>query len=207
MNTQLTAHFTQADPVMAALIARLGPLTLQPRRRPPFQSLIQSIIYQQLSGKAAATILGRFRALFGPGRFPRPEAILAETPERLRSVGLSRGKVNYVRDVAAHAVAGALPTLAQCNRLADAEIIERLTAIHGVGRWTVEMFLIFNLGRPDVLPVHDFGVRKGFQIAYRKRQLPAPEVLARFGARWHPHRTAAAWYLWRAVDALKESNG
>ena len=203
MTSKLTEHFTQADPIMAGLIARVGPFTLKPRRLPPFQSLIQAVIYQQLNGKAAETILGRFQALFAGTRFPKPEAILAESPDRLRSAGLSRGKTEYVRAVAAKAVAGELPTLAQCQRLSDAEIVERLVAIKGVGRWTAEMFLIFNLGRPDVLPVHALGVRRGFQIAYRKRKLPEPEALARFGARWQPHRTAAAWYLWRAVDTIQ----
>lgn len=201
MSTQLAEHFAEADPVMASLIARVGPITLKPKRLPPVQSLIQAVIYQQLSGKAADTIFGRFCALFDGGRFPKAEAVLAESPERLRSAGLSRGKVEYVRAVAAKSVAGELPTLAECNHLTDIEILDRLVTIKGVGRWTAEMFLIFNLGRPDVLPIHDLGVRRGFQIAYRKRKMPEPDALARFGARWKPHRTAAAWYLWRAVDS------
>ncbi len=204
MLATLAQHFAQTDPIMAGLIARIGPITLQARRLPPCQSLIQSVIYQQLSGKAAETILNRFRALFGAGRFPKPEAVLAETTGCLRSAGLSSAKVDYVRAVAAQAVAGALPTLAQCDRLTDAEIVERLITIKGVGRWTVEMFLIFNLGRPDVLPGHDLGVRRGFQITYDKRKLPEPEALERFGVRWQPHRTTAAWYLWRAVDTLQK---
>lgn len=201
MSTQLAEHFAQADPIMASLIARIGPITLKPKRLPPVHSLIQAVIYQQLSGKAADTIFGRFRALFEGGRFPKAEAVLAQSPESLRSAGLSRGKVEYVRAVASKAVAGELPTLAECNRLTDEEILDRLVTIKGVGRWTAEMFLIFNLGRPDVLPVHDLGVRRGFQIAYRKRKMPEPDALDRFGARWKPHRTAAAWYLWRAVDS------
>lgn len=201
MSTQFAEHFAEADPVMASLIARVGPITLKPKRLPPVQSLIQAVIYQQLSGKAADTIFGRFCALFDGGHFPKAEAVLAESPERLRSAGLSRGKVEYVRAVAAKSVAGELPTLAECNHLTDAEILDRLVTIKGVGRWTAEMFLIFNLGRPDVLPIHDLGVRRGFQIAYRKRKMPEPDALARFGARWKPHRTAAAWYLWRAVDS------
>jgi 3-methyladenine DNA glycosylase/8-oxoguanine DNA glycosylase len=193
-------RLAELDPVLGQLIARVGPITLRPRRLAPYQSLVQAIIYQQLSGKAAATILRRFCALFGPGKFPKPAQVLAATPERLRSAGLSRGKASYVQDVAAKAAAGELPTLAQCDGLADGEIIARLTAIKGVGRWTAEMFLIFNLGRVDVLPVHDLGVRKGFQVTYRKRALPSPEQLDRFGARWQPHRTTAAWYLWRSLD-------
>ena len=198
--TDAAQHLAQADPVLGQLLARVGPITLQPRRLPPYQSLVQAIIYQQLSGKAAATILGRFKALFGECKFPSPAQVLSTPPEQLRSAGLSRGKASYVQDVAAKAAAGRLPTLRQCHALTDAELIEQLTAIKGVGRWTAEMFLIFNLGRADVLPVHDLGVRKGFQVAYRKRSLPDPEQLERFGARWKPYRTTAAWYLWRALD-------
>jgi len=187
---------------MARLIERIGPCELKPRRLPPFQSLVKAIIYQQLSGKAAETILGRFQALFGDCQFPTPEQVLETHPDRLRSAGLSRPKASYVRGLGEHAVAGRLPTLKACDHLTDAEIIGRLTEVKGVGCWTAEMFLMFNLGRPDVLPVLDLGVRKGFQIAYGKRKLPEPEPLERFGAKWQPHRTTAAWYLWRAVDSL-----
>src|SRR5438105_494509 len=153
-----TEHLSKTDPVMARLVAQLGPCTMKPRRLPPFQSLVQSIIYQQLSGKAAATILGRFEGLFQAGRFPAPEEVLAASPEQLRSAGLSRPKAGYVRGLAEHSVAGRLPTLKACDLLTDAEIVERLTEIKGVGRWTAEIFLMFNLGRPDVLPVYDLGV-------------------------------------------------
>jgi DNA-3-methyladenine glycosylase II len=199
MNVNALEHL-RADPVMGRLIERAGPTTLHPRRLPPFQSLTQAIIYQQLSGKAAGTILGRFQALFASGRFPTPEAVLKASPERLRSAGLSRPKASYILDLAQKTVDRLVPSLRQCDRLTDAELIERLTEVKGVGRWTVEMLLIFNLGRPDVLPVHDLGVRKGFQMAYRKRTLPKPEQLARYGARWAPYRTTAAWYLWRAAE-------
>ena len=187
---------------MARLIDRVGPPKLRPRRLPPFQSLTHAIIHQQLSGQAAGTILGRFLALFGDDGFPAPAAVLKASPERLRSAGLSRPKASYVLGLAQKAVDGYVPTLDECDRMTDAEIMERLTSIKGVGRWTAEMLLIFNLGRPDVLPVHDLGVRKGFQFAYGKRKLPEPEQLARYGVRWAPHRTAAAWYLWRAADFL-----
>jgi DNA-3-methyladenine glycosylase II len=187
---------------MAGLISRIGPITLKPRRLPPFQSLVQAIIYQQLSGKAAETILRRFEALFGDGQFPAPEQVLQMAPEQLRSAGLSKPKAIYIRGAGEHALAGRLPSLVACDDLTDAEIVERLMVIKGVGRWTAEMFLIFNLGRPDVLPVYDLGVRKGFQIAYGKRNLPNPESLERFGEKWKPHRTAAAWYLWRVLDSL-----
>ena len=185
---------------MAKLIQQIGPIPLRARRVPVFQSLVQSIIYQQLSGKAADTILGRFQALFGEGSFPSPAQVLASSPEQLRSVGLSKPKAIYVRGVAEKAESGELPSLADCDELTDAEIVEKLTELKGVGRWTVEMFLIFNLARPDVLPVHDLGVRRGFQIAYGKKKMPEPEQLEKFGQRWKPYRTLAARYLWRAVD-------
>jgi DNA-3-methyladenine glycosylase II len=185
---------------MARLIERIGPAKLRPRRLPPFQSLVHAIIHQQLNGKAAGTILGRFLALFGGDGFPAPEAVLNHSPERLRSAGLSRPKTSYVLGIAQKAMDGHIPTLDECDRMTDAEILERLTSIKGVGRWTAEMLLIFNLGRPDVLPVHDLGVRKGFQVAYAKRKLPEPDQLARYGARWAPYRTTAACYLWRAAD-------
>jgi DNA-3-methyladenine glycosylase II len=187
---------------MAGLIDRVGPVKLRPRRLPPFQSLTHAIIHQQLSGKAAGTILGRFLALFGSDGFPEPEAVLKQSAERLRSAGLSRPKAGYVLGIAQKAVDGHIPTLDECDRMTDAEIVGRLTSIKGVGRWTVEMLLIFNLGRPDVLPIHDLGVRKGFQFAYAKRKPPEPEELARYGVRWAPYRTTAAWYLWRAADFL-----
>ena len=185
---------------MAGLIEKLGPIRLRARRVPVLQSLVQAIIYQQLSGKAAETILKRFLGLFGDGSFPSPAQVLSITPEQMRSAGLSKAKAKYVRGVAERAVEGGLPSLADCDRMTDAEIVEKLTELKGLGRWTVEMFLIFNLARPDVLPVHDLGVRRGFQIAYGKRKLPEPEQLERFGQRWKPHRTLAARYLWRAVD-------
>jgi 3-methyladenine DNA glycosylase/8-oxoguanine DNA glycosylase len=185
---------------MSGLIDRIGPVKLRPRRLPPFQSLTHAVIHQQLSGQAAGTILGRFLALFVDDGFPTPEAVLKASPERLRSAGMSRPKASYVLGIAQKAVDGHIPTLDECERMTDAELIERLTSIKGIGRWTAEMLLIFNLGRQDVLPVDDLGVRKGFQFAYGKRNLPEPEQLARYGLRWSPHRTAAAWYLWRAAD-------
>lgn len=187
---------------MAGLIDRVGPMKLRPRRLAPFQALTHAIIYQQLSGKAARTIHDRFTALFETGAFPAPAAILETSAETLRSAGLSRPEASYILGMAQHAVDGLVPTLAQCDELTDELLIERLTTIKGIGRWTVEMLLIFNLGRPDVLPIHDLGIRKGFQAAYRKRTMPKPEQLARFGKRWAPYRTTAAWYLWRAADFL-----
>jgi DNA-3-methyladenine glycosylase II len=193
-----TQHLAQ-DPAMASLIQKIGPIHLRARRVPVFESLVQAIIYQQLNGKAADTIFARFQGLFGD-HFPSPAQVLATPPEQLRSAGLSKPKAKYVRGVAERAVDGGLPSLDDCDDLTGAEIIAKLTELKGVGRWTVEMFLIFNLARPDVLPVHDLGVRRGFQIAYGKRKMPEPEQLEKFGLRWKPYRTLAARYLWRAVD-------
>ena len=202
MNQAAVTQLKAADPILERLINRIGPITLRARRVPVFPSLAQAIIYQQLNGKAADTILSRFKALFGDGHFPSAEQVLARQPEQLRSAGLSRPKANYIRGIAEKAASGSLPTLKECDQLTDAEIVQRLTELKGVGRWTVEMFLIFNLGRLDVLPVHDLGVRRGFQIAYGKRKMPEPEQLERFGEKWRPYRTVAARYLWRAVDSL-----
>ena len=199
VNKKAIEHL-RTDPVMAGLIERVGPVRLRPRRLPPFQALTHAIIHQQLSGKSAGAILRRFLALFDQEEFPTPQAVLKISSERLRAAGLSRPKASYILGMAQQAVDGAIPSLAKCQQMPDEELLERFTRIRGIGRWTVEMLLIFNLGRPDVLPIHDLGVRKGFQCAYRKRKLPEPEQLDRFGARWAPYRTTAAWYLWRAAD-------
>jgi DNA-3-methyladenine glycosylase II len=187
------------DPVMRRLIARHGPCGLQCRRWSPYEALTRAIAYQQLNGRAAQTILARFVALFGDGRFPAPAEVLAAHPARLRSAGFSRAKVRAVKDIARHALAGTVPTRRAAGRLGDQEIVERLVAIHGVGRWTVEMLLIFTLGRLDVLPVDDFGVREGYRRAYGARLQPTPRALSRLGERWKPYRSVAAWYLWRAA--------
>lgn len=191
---------------MAKVASRIGPVPLKPRRLPPFQSLVHAIIHQQLSGQAAGTILRRFQTLFGAGAFPSPAAVAQADPDSLRSAGLSTAKASYIKGLALLSIQGGVPSLAQCKSLNDAEIIAQLTAIKGVGRWTAEMFLIFNLGRPDVLPVHDLGVRRGFQRAFGKRQLPTPAYLERFGRRWAPYRTMAALYLWKTADFLKDDD-
>jgi DNA-3-methyladenine glycosylase II len=197
-------HLKAVDPVLERLIEKFGHVNVKPRRVPPFQSLIHAIAHQQLNGTAANTILQRFQALFGEGEFPTPEQVLKMDLDKMRSAGFSRAKAAYARDVAERALSGFIPTMAQCKTMTDAEIVTQLTEIKGVGRWTAEMFLMFNLGRPDVLPVHDFGVRKGYQIAYRKRKLPEPEQLEEFGQKWSPHRTTAALYMYRAADFLKD---
>jgi DNA-3-methyladenine glycosylase II len=192
------------DPVMRRLIARHGPCGLECRRWSPYEALTRAIAHQQLNGRAAQTILGRFVALFGDRRFPGPAEVLAAHPARLRSAGFSRAKVRAIKDIARHALARTVPTRRLAGRLGDEEIIERLVAIRGVGRWTVEMLLIFTLGRPDILPVDDFGVREGYRRAYGTRLRPTPKALRRLGERWKPYRSVAAWYLWRAASEPRE---
>jgi DNA-3-methyladenine glycosylase II len=206
MESEAVKHLKSVDPVLERLIAKVGHVAIEPRGVPPFQSHIHAIAHQQLHGKAAATILKRFQALFGNGKFPAPEQILKLNLEKLRAVGFSRSKALYVFGVAERARDGFIPTMAQCKKMTDAEIVERLTEIKGVGRWTADMFLMFNLGRLDVLPIHDFGVRKGFQIAYKKRKMPEPEQLEKFGKRWSPHRSTASLYMYRAADMLQEGD-
>lgn len=197
----MTAHDHLAqDPVMAGLIERHGRLRLRTSLTEPYEALCEAVIYQQLHAKAASTIFGRVVEQIGGGAFPDPARLLETSDENLRAAGLSRNKALALRDIAAHAADGRLPSRAESRRLSDGELVERLTDIRGIGRWTVEMFLMFHLGRPDVLPADDLGVRKGFMNAYRKRELPAPKALAEFGLRWAPHRTLASFYLWRAAD-------
>jgi DNA-3-methyladenine glycosylase II len=194
-------HLCEADPRLGVLIARAGPFTMRP---PPTQSLfaalVEAIVYQQLSGKAAATILRRVVALYRPRRFPRPQDLLDTPPERLRAAGLSAAKTLAVRDLAARTLDGTVPSMLRVRRMSDDEIIERLTTVRGVGRWTVEMLLLFRLGRPDVLPVGDLGVRKGFHRTFGGRVMRDPVVLSRRAERWRPYRSVASWYLWRALD-------
>ncbi|HNI20916.1 MAG TPA: DNA-3-methyladenine glycosylase [Nitrospira sp.] len=197
------AHLSTIDPVMRRVIDAVGPYALPPPpRRSPFEALVRAIAYQQLHEKAAECILTRFIALCPGRRFPQPADVLALAPESMREAGFSRAKIAALQDLAAKAIDGTLPTAAVIRRLDDDAIVDRLVAVRGIGRWTVEMLLIFQLGRPDVLPVDDFGVRNGFRIAY-KRPMPTPQELLRYGERWRPYRTAAAWYLWRAVDQAK----
>lgn len=194
---------------MAELVESVGEFTLVPRERDPYEALVESIIYQQLSGKAAGTILRRFKALFPDEPFPSAGSVLDAPVELLRSAGLSGQKTAYVRAVAEAKAAGIVPALREVAALDSDEIVERLTSIKGVGVWTVEMLLIFTLGRPDVLPVTDYGVRKGYAKVFGaekpgKGSLPTPSELREIGLRWRPYRTAAAWYLWRSLD---EPNG
>jgi 3-methyladenine DNA glycosylase/8-oxoguanine DNA glycosylase len=194
------AHLVRVDPVMADLIGRVGGCRIAPpRRATPFQYLLRAIVGQQLSGKAAATIFGRVAGIYSPGPLD-PARVLATPPDRLRAAGLSRAKTRSAHDLARFAVEGRLPSARALRTMPIAEVTERLTEIHGIGQWTVEMLLIFYLGHSDVLPLSDLGVRRGFQLTYRKRQLPHPRFLARHGARWSPYRSVASWYLWRALE-------
>lgn len=190
--------------MMKRVIGEVGPYAILTRaRRSPFESLVRAIAYQQLHEKAAESILKRFIALFPGRRFPLPADVLAVSAEAIREAGFSRAKIAGLRDLAAKALDGTVPTAAAIQRLDDEAIIKRLIAVRGVGRWTVEMLLIFQLGRPDVLPVDDFGVRNGFRLAYGLSSMPTPKDVMQYGERWRPYRTAAAWYLWRAVDLAK----
>jgi len=201
-NQSILKNLAAIDPVMARLINHIGLINLKPRRLPPVQPLIHAIIHQQLSGQVAKVIHDRFVSLFGNGDFPTPEEIINIDFETMRSVGLSKSKATYIKAVAEMASTGIIPSLKECDKLSDEEIKDRLTKIKGVGPWTVEMLLIFNFGRLDVLPIHDLGVRKGFQLAYKKRKLPTPEQLERFGNKWRPYRTTATLYLWGAADFI-----
>jgi methylated-DNA-[protein]-cysteine S-methyltransferase len=190
-----------ADPALARVMDRAGPFALELRSASSvFGMLAEAIVYQQLNGRAAATIYARVCALFpGAHRGFTPQHVLRASDAKLRGAGLSRAKTLALRDLARRAARHELPTLSQARELDDEHLIERLTQVRGIGRWTVEMLLIFRLGRPDVLPADDFGVRKGYAVAFGKRSLPKPRELARIGERWAPWRTVAAWYLWRAA--------
>ena len=205
MNAAALKHLSAVDPVMRQLIREVGPCKLEPEsRRSPFQSLIQAVAHQQLNGKAANTILTRFIKLFPGRKFPKPEDLANVTDEQIRACGFSFAKIKAIRDIAEKTLSGVVPTSRAIVKLSDDEIIARLTEVRGVGRWTVEMLLIFQLGREDVLPADDFGVRNGFRLAYKKREMPKPKDLLKFGACWRPHATTAAWYLWRAVDLARK---
>jgi DNA-3-methyladenine glycosylase II len=193
------------DPMLKAVIRQVGPCTLVAAKRQPYEALVRAIAHQQVHGRAAEAILGRFLACCGSGQdFPAPEVVLALTPEAMRACGLSANKVLAIRDIAEKAALGVVPTRAQARRLSDEALIERLVPLRGVGRWTVEMLLIFTLGRADVLPVDDFGVREGFRVAAGLAEQPKPRAFFEIGQAWAPFRTTAAWYFWRAADLHKE---
>jgi DNA-3-methyladenine glycosylase II len=194
-------HLTQVDTVLGRVIAAVGHSPLKRHEdAPPFQALARAIAHQQLHAAAAKSILARFVDRCGGGCFPSPEQVIAARETDLRAIGFSLAKIASLRDLATKTVDGVVPALSVLADLESEEIVERLTQVRGIGRWTVEMLLIFQLGRPDILPVDDFGVRNGFRLAYGLRSMPAPRVLGLYGERWGPFRSHAAWYLWRAVE-------
>jgi DNA-3-methyladenine glycosylase II len=193
-------ELSRADRQLARVIRRIGSFPTK-RRKPqhPFASLLQAIVYQQIAGKAAEAIFGRVKAL-GANGFPTPEEILRASKVKLRRAGLSRQKIAAVRDLAAKTLDGTVPTLAKIRRMSEEEILERLTQVRGIGEWSVQMFLMSRLGRPDVLPIHDYGIQKGFQRVYGLKDVPKPQVILEHAERWRPYRSVASWYLWRALE-------
>ena len=199
---QALKHLAGSDPRFAALIDRSRRFDVVANELVrPFDALAESIAYQQLSGKAAATIFGRVRALYPRRKWLDPALVLKTPDETLRACGLSRSKVAALKDLAAKALDGTVPSSRALARMTDEEIIQRLTAVRGIGRWTVEMLLLFELGRLDVWPVSDYGVQKGFAKTFGRRKLPTPKQFQKIGEKWRPYRSVAAWYFWRALDA------
>ncbi len=194
------AHLKKVDPVMVRVIETVGPYKGWPASNGThFDAVARSIVFQQLSGKAAGTIHGRFQGLYG-GRTPLPSELASTTDEQLRAIGLSRQKSAYLKDLGARVASGEL-SIETLHELTDDEIITALTQVKGIGRWTAQMFLMFRLRRPDILPDLDLGVQKGMQRAYRLRKLPTPERVLKIGAKWAPYRTVGSWYMWRLLDA------
>ena len=212
-HTAALTHLSRVDRKLARIIVKAGECRLQlETTQSIFEALLEAIVYQQLHGNAAAAILGRVKALFPDNsgrlrtrrglvaRFPTPQQIAEAPPELLRSAGLSQAKMLAIKDLAAKTIEGVVPTPRQANKMSDEELIEHLTQVRGIGRWTVEMLLIFRLGRPDVLSADDYGVRKGFAKIHKLTELPKPKELLAYGERWRPHRSVACWYLWRAAE-------
>ena len=198
---EATRHLSARDEKLAALIAETAQFRIRMEAaQSPYEALMESIAYQSISGKAAATIFARIKALGSNGRPPSPEQMLKLRKPVLRKAGLSAAKILAMKDLAQKTIDGIVPTREQAEKMSDAELIERLDSVRGIGAWTVEMFLIFNLGRPDVLPIHDLGVKKGWSITYGKKHMPTPKELLAFGERWRPYRTIASWYMWRAFE-------
>ncbi|HEX4546179.1 MAG TPA: hypothetical protein VH110_07430 [Candidatus Acidoferrum sp.] len=199
-------HLAACDEKLAELIANTLPFQMESDPlQSPYEALLESIAYQSISGKAAATIFGRIKALSSSGRPPSPEEMLKLPKGKLRKAGLSGAKVAAMKDLARKTIEGIVPTLEQAETFSDEELVERLVSVRGIGAWTVEMFLIFRLGRPDVLPIHDLGVKKGWSITYGKKHMPKPQELLAFGERWRPYRTVASWYMWRACQRAGHS--
>ncbi len=194
-------HLAAKDEKLATLIAETVQFQVDMEAaQSPYEALLESIAYQSISGKAAATIFGRVKALGSNGRAPSPQEMLKLRKPVLRKAGLSGAKIVAMKDLAQKTIDGTVPTLEQAQGLSDEELVERLVSVRGIGAWTVEMFLIFNLGRPDVLPIHDLGVKKGWSVTYGKKYMPKPKELLAFGEQWRPYRTVASWYMWRAFE-------
>jgi DNA-3-methyladenine glycosylase II len=205
MKAKLSKHFATKDPVIAGIVSLTATYELEKSAHDSaFEVLARSIASQQISGAVAAKIIGRLVTTHGGGRFPTPAELAAATPESLRGVGFSFAKVAALQDLASHVLDGRLPDDATLAALDDEAIIERCVAVRGIGRWTAQMLLMFHFGRPDVMPADDYGVRHGFRLAYRLKGLPKPKALLAYAERWKPHRSAGAWYLWRAIELHKE---
>lgn len=195
----------RVDPALREVIKQAGPFTHRPEKmQSPFQALARAIVYQQLSGKAAATIMGRVLAIY-PARGFKPAAVLKTRDKTLRAAGMSRAKVASIKDLAEKTIDRTVPGLARLAKMDDDEIVARLTQVRGIGTWTVEMLLMFRLGRGDVLPVSDLGVRKGFMFTYGLDEMPAADQVIEHGERWRPYRSVASWYMWRAVELARKS--
>jgi len=195
------SHLSNCDPCLGRLIEESVPFDPNiDHSQSPYESLMEAIAYQSISGKAAATIYTRVKALSGSGKTPTPHEMLQLKKPALRKAGLSGAKIRAMKDLAQKTIDGIVPTHDEALKLSDEELVERLVSVRGIGAWTVEMFLIFRLGRPDVLPIHDLGVQKGWSVAYGKKHKPRPKELLAFGERWRPYRTVASWYLWRAFE-------
>ncbi len=194
-------HLSAKDEKLAELITSTLPFQMDADPlQSPYEALLESIAYQSISGKAAATIFGRVKALSATGRAPTPQEMLKLRKPVLRKAGLSGAKILAMKDLAQKTIDGIVPSLEQAEKLSDEELVERLVSVRGIGAWSVEMFLIFRLGRPDVLPIHDLGVKKGWSVTYGKKHMPKPKQLLAFGERWRPYRTVASWYMWRAFE-------
>jgi DNA-3-methyladenine glycosylase II len=194
-------HLSDCDERLAELISATAQFQLDEiLAESPYEALLEAIAFQSISGKAAATIFGRVKALSSNGSVPSPHEMLKLKKPALRKAGLSGAKILAMKDLAKKTIDGTVPTLEQAEKMSDEELVERLVSVRGIGAWTVEMFLIFRLGRPDVLPIHDLGVQKGWSVAYGKKHMPKPKELLAFGERWRPYRTVASWYMWRAFE-------
>jgi len=196
-----TKYLSARDERLAELIRTCDPFQAEMEtHQSPYEALLEAIAYQSISGKAAATIFGRIKALSSTRGIPTPREMMKLRPQALRKAGLSGAKVLAMKDLAKKTIEGTVPSMEESEELSDEELVKRLISVRGIGAWTVEMFLIFRLGRPDVLPIHDLGVQKGWSVAYGKKHKPSPKELLAFGERWRPYRTVASWYMWRAFS-------